>query len=459
MLYLSNEVLVSGRNRMMRRWGQLYSLVALLMMTLFIQSPQYVLAQTEDRTPQIVVLEASGPVIPPFGAYISRGVDEADRQNADAILLILDTPGGSVGVTLDVIQKIRTSDIPVIVFVGPRGSKAASAGLLITLAGHASAMAPDTAIGASTPIGANGEDLEETARKKAIEFLSAEVRSLAERRGPEAVKLAEEAIKDARAVTEREALDAGLVDFVAEDTSSLLAQLDGLVVEVNGQDRTLHTKDAALVSVPINVVEQVLGVFTDPNIVAALLGLGITLIIIEASAPGGWAAGAIGVTCVGLAIYGMGVLPVNWLGIVFVIMAAVLLILDVNAPTHGALTAAAVISLTIGLMILFSGPQIEPFGKLSIPLVIAQSIAIGVIFFTFVFFALKAQRKPPITGLPGMIGQTALVTQDIDPSGSVLIWGERWKAESADGSSLPAGTSVEVTEATGMKLKVKRKLS
>lgn len=434
-----------------------YWIAILLSMILLGGAPASAGAQSQDRTPQIVVLEASGAVVPPFGAYISRGIVEADRQNADAILLILDTPGGSVDVTLDLIQKIRTSDVPVIIYIGPRGAKAASAGLLITLAGHASAMAPDTAIGASSPISSSGSDLDETARKKAVEYLSAQARSLAERRGAAAIKLAEEAITDARAVTEKEALDAGLVDFVAEDTSTLLSDLEGFKVEVNGQVRTLHTHNATLIPISINPIEEILSVLTNPNIVFILLSLGITLIIIEARSPGGWAAGAVGVTCMGLALYGMGVLPVNWLGIVFVIMAAILLALDVGAVNHGGLTAAAMISLAIGAVILFSGSQIEPFGKLSIPLVITQSLLLGGVFFFFLYFALKAQRKQPVTGLQGMVGLAGTVTRDLMPSGSVMVWGEWWKAESVDGSTILTGTPIEVAEATGTKLKVRRK--
>lgn len=411
------------------------------------------------QTSQVVVLEATGPVVPPFGAYIQRGLAEADRRNAEAVILMLDTPGGSVGVTLDIIQNIRNSDVPVIVYVGPAGAEAASAGLLITLAGHAAVMAPDTAIGASSPIGPGGEDLPETLADKAENYLSAQARSLAERRGPEAVALADDAVRDARAVTASEALDAGLIDLVASDTEDLLAELDGVTVEVAGQERTLHTAGASLVRVPMTPVENVLmgisEIVADPNVVFVLLGLGVTLIIIEARSPGGWVAGTLGVICLSFALYGLGILPVNWLGMVFIVMAFALFFLEVKAPTHGALTAAGVASMAVGAIILFSQPEIAPFGELSIPLVIGQSLVLGGLFFVLVTIALRAQKRRPTTGYEGLIGQKGRVTQDINPRGVVVVWGERWHAESAEGAVIPAGSQIEVVEATGMTLRVR----
>lgn len=437
-----------------RSWRSIF--LALGLIGIALVYPQN-MAQAQGGAPEVVVLNASGPVAPPLAAYIARGIDEADRRNAEAVIIVLDTPGGSVDVTTNIVQDIRNSDVPVIVFVGPRGAEAASAGLLITLAGHVAAMAPETAIGATSPVGAQGEDLGQTLQQKAEQIISAEVRGLAERRGPEAVTLAEQAVTEARAVTSNEALDAHLIDFVVEDVGELLAKLDGFQVEVNGATRTLHTRNASIVTISMNPVEQVLSVLTDPNIVFLLLSLGTTLIIIEAWTPGGWAAGTTGVICLGLALYGLGVLPVNWLGIVFVILAFVLFLLDIKAPTHGALTAVAIASLVAGAIILFSLPAIKPFGTLSIPLVIGWSLMLGGVFFFMVLMAVRAQRRRPTTGYEGLIGLIGRVTQDLSPQGVVLVWGERWQAESVDGNSIPAGSEVEIVEAKGMRLRVRRK--
>ncbi|HEC23130.1 MAG TPA: nodulation protein NfeD [Chloroflexi bacterium] len=412
------------------------------------------LAQEEGR-PEVVVLEASGPVVPPLSNYIERGLQKADERNAEVVILVLDTPGGNVNVTLEIIQAIRTSDIPVVVYVGPRGARAASAGLLITLAGHAAAMAPDTAIGASSPVGPQGQDLDQTAQEKAEEYLSAEARSLAERRGEEAVAVANAAVQEARAVSAREALDAGLVDFIAEDVNDLLDQLDGTEVEVGGRPRTLHTRNAILIPIPMSEVERALLILTDPNIVFLLLSIGITAIIVEIRSPGGWVAGTVGTICLGLALYGLGVLPVNWLGLVFIVLAFVLFILEIKAPTHGALAAAAIISMIAGAIILFSQPELAPFGHLSIPLVVGQSLAIGAIFVFLLTMAIRAQSLPPTTGYEGLIGQRGRVTRDLDPRGMVLVRGEYWQAESLSGEPVPAGSEVEVVRAERMRLWVR----
>ncbi len=406
--------------------------------------------------PEVVVLEATGPVGPPLASYIERGIQQADERNAEVVVVMLDTPGGLVGVTSEIIQTMRNSDVPVIVFVGPRGAQSASAGLLITLAGHAAAMAPDTAIGASSPIGAQGEDLDTTSQEKAEQYLSAQARSLAERRGDDAIQLASEAVTEARAVSASEALAAGLVDVIVEDVDELLSALDGTVVEVNGRERTLNLSGATITEVPMRQLERILLVITDPNLLFILLSIGVTALIVEIRTPGGWIAGLVGVSSLGLAMYGLGVLPVNWLGIVFVLMAFVLFLLEIKAPVHGALSAAAVVSLAVGAVILFDQPGIAPFGSLSLPLVIGWSLFIGAIFVFLMTMALRAQTRPPTTGYEGLVGQQGRVTQPLDPEGMVQVFGERWRAASIDGDAIPVGARVEVVQAGRMLLHVRR---
>jgi len=411
-------------------------------------------AQTEDPR-EVIVLEATGVVLPAMSNYIDRGLVEADRRNAEAVILVLDTPGGSGSVMLDIVQAIRTSDIPVIVFVGPRGASAGSAGLLITLAGHASAMAPDTAIGASSPIDSSGSDLPTTAAQKAKEFISAQARSLAERRGSEAVQLADAAVNEAKAVSASEALSAGLIDFIAENTGDLLEQLDGTVVEVNGHPRELHTGQVTSIPVPMNALEQFLLIIADPTIVSLLLSIGSLLIFIELRAPGGWVAGALGTIFLGLGLYGLGVLPVNWLGGVFLLLAFALFIVEIKAPTHGILTAAGAASLAVGFIVLFNQPDLAPFGSLSIPTVIGEAVFIGAIFFFIAFMALRAQSLRVTTGYAGLVGRIGRVTQGLDPIGMVQVFGERWRAESEDGGTIPSGSQIEVVEASAMRLRVR----
>jgi len=416
-------------------------------------------ARAQTKPPEVVVIRATGPIVQPFADYVYRGINEANQRHAEALILVLNTPGGSVNISFDMIERIRASEVPVIVYVAPSGAKAASAGLLITLAGDASAMAPGTAIGASSPVGAGGADLPDTEQKKAQEYISAEVRSLAERRGSAATKIAEEAVTNARAVTVNEAHDAHLVDFVATNMDDLLKQLDSFEVEAGGTTRTLHTANATVTELPMTFLEQTLlavtDVVSDPNIAFLLLAGGIVLIIVEFSAPGGWIPGALGVISLGFALYGIGILPVNWLGMVFIVLSFVLFVLDIKAPTHGLLTGAAIVGLIVGAIILFGSPELAPYGTLSIPLVILVSLTAGGAFFVVVMAAVRAQRRIPITGKEGIVGKIGRVTSDLMPSGVVQVWGENWLADSHDGKTIASGSEVEVVAIDGLRLKVR----
>jgi membrane-bound serine protease (ClpP class) len=203
--------------------------------------------------------------------------------------------------------------------------------------------------------------------------------------------------------------------------------------------------------------EQALIILTHPNLVFVLMTQALCCQL-SRHVSGGWVAGAAGTIALGLALYGMGVMPVNWLGIIFVILALVLFVLEIKAPTHGILTLAGATSLAIGAVVLFSQPELEPFGRLSIPLVIGQSLLIGVVFFLLAMFALRAQKRPPTTGTHALIGRIGRVTRDLSPQGMVQVWGERWRAEAVDGQSIPAGAEIEVVEVSEMRLRVRPKL-
>lgn len=412
--------------------------------------------RAQESAHEVIVLHASSVVLPTMRSYINRGLADADARDAEAVVIMLDTPGGSVDTMLQIVQDIRTSDVPVIMYVGPNGASAGSAGLFITLAGHVAVMAPESAIGASSPINGDGSDIEGTAETKAVEFLSAQARSLAERRGAEAVELADAAVKEARAVSAQEALDAGLVDFLAEDVDDVLNQANGMTVMVNGREQTLNTTNAHTVDIEMTMLERILIQLSHPSIVSLMLAFGPLLIIIEIRTPGGWVAGAVGTVMTAIGLYGLGVLPVNWLGIVFVGLALALFILEVKAPVHGLLTAVGATTLAVGLIVLFSDPAIVPFGQVSIPLVIAQSLIVASIFFFFAMIGMRAQRLKPTTGYDALIGEVGRVTQDLDPSGMVLVFGERWRASTVDGARIDAGSAVEVVNADKLRLVVRR---
>ncbi|MBM3151233.1 MAG: nodulation protein NfeD [Chloroflexi bacterium] len=428
-------------------------LPTLLLLAFFLLQP----VQAASEAPLALVMGIDGAIYQIMEEYLARSIQTAEGQGAELLILRLNTPGGDVNTTINMVQAMRASRIPIVVYVEPRGAWAASAGTIIALAGHAAAMAPETTIGAATPVGSEGEDLGETMETKVKEIMKATVRSLAERRGPQAVELAEATIEQAVAVSAGEALEAGLVDFIAEDVDKLLAQLDGFQVEVGGETVVLDTAGAVVETVEMTLIEQLLMMLTNPNIVVLLLSIGVQAILIEISSPGGWAAGFIGAVCLALAAYGMGVLPVNWFGIAFLLIAFVLFIVDIKAPTHGALTAAGVGSFIVGALVLFNSPGTPQFQRVSVPLVILLAILTGASFAVILGFALRALRRPVRTGQESLVGQVGVARTSIAPDGQVQAAGELWSAVLAEGSGkIHKGDRVEVVKVEGLRLKVRK---
>jgi membrane-bound serine protease (ClpP class) len=416
-------------------------------------------AQAQEEAPLALVLTADGPVTPAMAEYLSRGIRIAEQRGAELLVFQLNTPGGGVDVMQEMVAHIRGSSVPVIVYVAPRGAIAGSAGTVITLAGHAAAMAPETAIGAASPVGSQGEDLGETIEAKEKEILKALVRSLAEYRGPEAVALAEATIQSAKAVSSSEALEIGLVDFIARDLNDLLYQLDGITLSLPSGEHVLNTSRAVVTHVDLSLIEQLLQVLTNPNIVFILLTIGVQALLIELSSPGGWVAGFIGVVCLALAVYGFGVLPVNWFGLIFLVISFVLFVLDIKAPTHGALTAAGVGSLIVGALVLFNSPATPQFQRVSVPLVVAGSLMTGGLFAAAMIFAIRAQKSPIRTGSESLAGRQGVVKDEIPAfgTGTVQVGGELWSAELSEGEeSLPENTRVHIVSVRGIRLQVRK---
>ncbi len=411
----------------------------------------------QSSQPLIVVLTADGPITPAMAQYLSRGIKLAESQNAEALIFQLNTPGGSIDTMSQMEQDILASSIPVIVYVSPRGAMAASAGTIITLAGHAAAMAPETMIGAASPVGNQGENLPSTEELKVKNAMAATARALTERRGTTAQNLAQDTIMNAAAVSSNEALQAGMIDFIATDVNDLAAKLDGFTVTVNGRSEVLHTANARFEPINISFIEQLLLIVTDPNIVFLLITIGVQAIIIEISSPGGWVAGFIGVVCLGLATYGLGILPVNWFGLLFIATSFVLFILDIKAPTHGGLTAAGIGSLIAGALVLFNTPVTPSFQHVSVPLVVGTSVVSGAIFFGIMMIAVRAQKVPVRTGEESMSGRFGIARSSLNPKGSVQVGGELWTAVLEDGATkLPVGTRVEVVRVDGLRLVVRK---
>jgi len=433
--------------------------MALISLSLFAIQPVRALTGVSagNESHLALILTIDGPITPATQDYLARGIKIAGQRDAELIIVQLNTPGGGLAPMQIMAQDIRASSVPVVVYVSPRGAWAASAGTVITLAGHAAAMAPETAIGAASPVGGQGENLASTEETKTKEAMKALVRSYTERRRPQAVALAEETIESAKAASATEALRVGLVDFIANDLEDLLNQLDGYTVQMASGPRTLHTAGAITEEVPMSLIEQLLEILTNPNIVFLLLSIGVQAIFIELSSPGGWVSGFLGAVCLALAAYGMGVLSVNWFGLVFLIIAFVLFIVDIKAPTHGALTTAGIGSFIVGALVLFNSPGTPQFQRVSLPLVILVGILTGLLFAVIIGFALRAQKRPVITGQEGMRGQTGIARTDIDPTGQVQAGSELWTAELAQGcKAIRRGERVEVVTVEGLHLRVRK---
>ena len=426
-------------------------LTALALVSFMLPAP----AQSQADS-DVLLLETSGPLTPAMVEYLSRGIDRAEDQDLQALIFQIDTPGGSVDLMNRMVQAIRASEVPVIVYVAPRGAIAGSAGTVITLAGHVAVMAPETAIGAASPVGGQGEDLGETIAAKEKEILKATIRGLAARRGDDAVALAEATIEDAKAVSADEALEAGLIDFMAADVDELLQAIDGYELP-DGDGERLQTVDAQVTELPQRFIERLLQVLTNPNIVFLLITVGVQALLIEISAPGGWVAGFIGVVCLALGVYGLGILPVNWFGLIFIITAFVLFFLEVKVPTYGALSVAGLASFIIGALVLFNSATTPSFLRVSIPLVVGTGIATAAFFTVIVAFAVRAQMKKPEVGREALVGRSGRTRSDLAPSGMVHVAGELWSANSKSGETIPADTNVMVVGVHGLRLEVESK--
>jgi len=433
---------------MARNWKRL---VASLIWLVMLLGPALGAVAQEAR--HVDVLQIEGAVTPIMISYIQRGIRTAEADGAQALIVELNTPGGQIDLMMKIVQSMLDADVPVVVYVYPQGAYAASAGTLITLAGHVAAMAPGTTIGAASPVGSEGEDLSETMETKVKEDLKAQARALTARRGEQAVAWAESAIQEAKAATAQEALDLGVIDFVATDVNELLGQMNGFKATVAGREVVLDTAGAQINELPMTAVEELLHIVTNPTIAFILLTVGLNAILFELSSPGGYAAGIVGVICLLLAFYSLGVLPVNYTGLIFIALAFVLFVVDVKAPTHGVLTAGGIASLIAGALILFN----SPLYRVSLVAVIAVAAVTGGFFAFAIAKVVRAQTWPVVTGREGLVGRLAEARTPLDPEGHVLIQGELWHATAVDGP-IAQGEQVEVVAMEGLRLTVKRAL-
>lgn len=410
-------------------------------------------AAAPETRPRVVVLTLDQMVHQVSAEYIIHGIKLANDTQADAVLLEMDTPGGFSNSMRAIVQAIFDSRVPVITYVAPSGSSAASAGFFILLAGDAAVMAPGTTSGAAHPVIIGGVQIGKTMEEKIENDAAAYIRSIADKRGRNS-KLAEEGVRRSRSFTEKEALDGSLIDAIAPSPQEVLAKLDGKTVKrVNDTTVVLHLANAILDPRPMTRRELLFSWIADPNIAFLLGAAGVACIYIEFTHPGLIAPGVVGAVSLVLALYAFNLLPINVLGVLLILLAIGLFILEANVTSHGALAAGGIVAMVIGAMILVDSPWPEARIRLSTALSVTLPLAAVIII--LMRFALAAQRRKAVTGEAGMIDARGVAQTDLDPEGKVMVRGEVWDAR-AQGKILK-GTRVRVRGLDGLTLLVETK--
>ncbi|MBI5050271.1 MAG: nodulation protein NfeD [Nitrospirae bacterium] len=397
----------------------------------------------------IIVIKANGVVNPVMAEVVSKSIDDAVREKAEALVIELDTPGGLDASMRIIVKRILASEIPIIVYVSPGGSRAASAGVFITMSAHVAAMSQGTNIGAAHPVGI-GEKMDKTMSEKAENDAASYIKSIAEKKGRNA-KWAEDAVRKSISATEAEALKMNVIDMVSADINSLLADIHGRTVETLTGKYVINTKDVKVRYVEEGMRYKILNLISDPNVAYILLLLGFYGIFFEFTNPGAIFPGVFGAISLILAFYSLQTLPVNYAGLLLIILGIILFLLEIKIISHGILTIGGIISMIIGSLMLFESPS--PFFKLSLKVILPAVIMTALFFSLTIALAVKAFRRKPVTGMEGLIGLEGTAKTDISSKdGVVFVHGEIWKAWSDE--MIKAEEKVIVDRVENLRLKV-----
>jgi membrane-bound serine protease (ClpP class) len=402
---------------------------------------------------KVISITVNDGINPATAEFIHQGIEKAEKDNAQCLVINLNTPGGLLTSTRNIVTDILESKVPVVVYVSPAGAHAGSAGTFITLASNIAAMAPGTNIGAAHPVDMQGKS-DAVMNEKIINDASAFIRTIAEKRGRN-VKWADDAVRTSVSITEGEALEKNVIDIVAENEIDLLAKLDGKEVQINGLTKMLHTKNAAVESLEMGFFQKVLSRLSDPNISYIIMMLGFYGLLFELFSPGAIFPGIIGVICLILAFYSMSSMPVNYAGLGLIVFGIILYLLEIKVISHGLLAIGGTISVLLGSMILFRTSPLENYVSLSWSVIISVTAFSALFFLFLITMGLRAQRSKPATGVKTMIGQTAVTLGPLDPGGQVKLMGQIWKAVSVAGK-IPENEKVTVKEIKDLTLYVER---
>jgi membrane-bound serine protease (ClpP class) len=413
-----------------------------LLMTLMVILLAFSCPAAAEEPPAVHIVRVAAPIGPGIADYIDGAIADADREGAACVVIQLDTPGGLAESMRKIVLAILSARTPVVVYVAPSGARAASAGVMITIAADIAAMAPGTNIGAAHPVSAGGSDIPDTMSEKVVNDMVAHARSVAEQRGRNA-DWVEDAIRFSESITETEALRNNVIDLVAKDMDTLLRLIDGRTVKGKG---VLAVKDAPRKIIDEGLRIKVLRAISDPNIAFILFLIGAAGLFFELSHPGAIFPGVIGGLCLILSIYAFQMLPVNYVGILMMVLAVIFFILEIKVTSYGMLSVAGTISLFLGGLMLYQGSD---YGvRLSLTVLIPAVAVISVFFAVVAGLAFRAQVAGARTGRQGLIGEIGSVRQTIAPEGKVFVHGELWKARSA--AVLEVGCKVRVVGVEGL---------
>ncbi len=414
------------------------------------------LTRMSYASPNVVAVDVGGIVHPVTVEIVSRALDQAKRENADAVLLRLNTPGGLMDAMHQTIEKIVASPIPVITYVTPSGGRAASAGFFLLEAGDIAAMAPGTNTGAAHPVLMGGE-MDADMKRKVENDASASLRSLTQKRGRNSA-LAEKAVMESKSFTEKEALDDHLIELIARDEQDLLAQLDGReVVRFDGRKQKLHLAGAAITVYQPNLRERIISAVADPNIALILIVVGALGIYVEFSSPGLIAPGIAGAISVLLGLCALSVLPINWAGVALLILAFTLFALEAKLASHGVLGLGGAVAMVLGAVLLVDSPL--PELRIRFSVAIALAVPFAIITTVLLTLVVRARANKVVTGPAGMLGEPGVAVTELAPSGKVKVRGEYWDAIAQPGARVEPGAKVRVIGIKGLELAVKPETS
>jgi membrane-bound serine protease (ClpP class) len=395
-------------------------------------------AAVGQERPRVLAAEFENDINPVTQDYLIGAIERGEEEDYDAVVILLDTPGGLDSSMREIIDAELAAEVPVVVYVAPPGSRAASAGVFITLAADVASMAPQTNIGSSTPIAVGGGEIPEDLRKKVVNDAAAYIREIAEEHGRNG-DWAERAVRQASNIGAQEALRIGVVDVVAPDLPTLLEEIDGMRTEPKGL--VLETAGAEVDRIQMSLWKRILDTIVDPNIIVLLMSLGVLGITVEIFNPGLIFPGTIGAISLIVGLFGLQVLPVSWAGLLLLLLAAAFFVAEAYVTSHGALALAGAASFVVGALMLFdpAGPDYQ----VSLSVALAVGGAMALVTLLVVAKIVQARRRPAQTGQEELVGELGVVRSALQPSGLVFVHGEIWRAHT-DGNSIPAGTTVRV---------------